>query len=425
MAVKASRRTLHNLLARRVGSVSTFSSVMSNFTQVLQAPADPILGLNEAFAQDPRPHKINLGVGVYKDAHGKTPVLSSVKKAEQLLLTRETSKSYLPIDGSPTYNRCVLELLFGRDAAVLATGRVVSVHTPGGTGALRVAADFLSRQRLTRTIWISCPTWPNHPQIFQAAGLETAEYRYFDATSNALDWENFLADLDTIPAGDAILLHGCCHNPTGVDPSRTQWQEIARRCAARGCIVLFDLAYQGFAEGVREDAACLEAFLDAGCEFFVASSYSKNFGLYNERVGGLSLVLENRTVAQRVLSQIKMVIRANYSNPSSHGGATVATILTDQELRAEWESELAAMRERINGMRRRMVETLQSLGARRDFSFIARQRGMFSFSGLNQDQVQRLKDEFAIYAVGSGRINVAGLTEANLAACCQAIAAVL
>lgn len=398
---------------------------MSNFTHVLQAPADPILGLNEAFAQDPRPHKINLGVGVYKDAHGKTPVLASVKKAEQLLLTRETSKSYLPIDGSPAYNRRVLEMLFGPDAPVLATNRVVSAHTPGGTGALRVAADFLSRQRLTGKIWMSQPTWPNHPQIFQAAGLETATYRYFDAVGHDLAWESFLTDLETIPAGDTILLHGCCHNPTGADPSREQWQEIARRCAARGLIVLLDFAYQGFAEGLREDATCLEAFLAAGCEFLVASSFSKNFGLYNERVGALTLVLKNQEVAQRVLSQVKIAIRANYSNPSSHGGAIVATILTDEALRAEWEGELTAMRERINGMRRQLVETLQALGVSRDFSFIARQRGMFSFSGLNKDQVQRLQDEFAIYAVSSGRINVAGLTASTIPVCCQAIAAVL
>ncbi|MDX2109264.1 MAG: amino acid aminotransferase [Verrucomicrobiota bacterium] len=398
---------------------------MALFNTVAQAPADPILGLNEAFLKDPRTNKINLGVGVFKDASGKTPVLNSVKKAEARILEAEQTKNYLPIDGSPAYNARVLELLFGADSAVTKAGRAVSAHTPGGTGGLRVAADFIKRNNVAKKVWISDPTWPNHPQIFQAAGLDTGTYRYFDASANALDFAGMQSAIEQIPSGDVLLVHGCCHNPTGADPTATQWAAIAEVAKTRNLLVLIDYAYQGFGSGLREDAICLEAFTQAGVEFLVASSFSKNFGLYNERVGAVTAVSNDAETASRVLSQIKAVVRANYSNPSSHGGSIVSTILNDAALRTEWESELTAMRNRINGMRTDLVANLKARGAKRDFSFIAQQKGMFSFSGLTKEQVARIRDEYAIYIVGSGRINVAGLTPANIDRCCEAIVAVL
>lgn len=397
---------------------------MSQFTTLPLAPPDPILGLSEAFAKDPRPGKINLGVGVYKDAHGQTPILATVKKAEQRLLDQEKSKNYLPIDGSPAYNQGVLNLLFEGGAAAMA-GRAVTAHTPGGTGGLRVAADFLAKARPGATVWLSDPTWPNHPQIMAAAGLRTANYPYYNAQANELDWAGWRAGLEKIPNGDIVLLHGCCHNPSGADPSAAQWAEIAGLCQSRQLLPLIDLAYQGFGDGLTEDAVSVRAFEAAGAEFLIASSFSKNFGLYNERVGALTAVLREAETATRVLSQVKVCIRANYSNPSSHGGAIVSTILGDAALRAEWEQELAAMRNRINGMRSLFVAALARHGAKRDFSFLTRQRGMFSFSGLNKDQVGQLRDRHAIYIVGSGRINVAGITESNLDRLSAAIAEIL
>jgi aspartate/tyrosine/aromatic aminotransferase len=395
------------------------------FESIAVAPADPILGLNEAFAKDPNPDKINLGVGVFQDATGTTPILACVKEAERRLVAGETSKGYLAISGSPQYGRLVARLVFGENHPVVTESRVATAHTPGGTGGLRVAADFIKQNLPAVKVWLSEPTWPNHPSVFRAAGVETATYPYFDAVTNGLAFERMIAAIREIPKGDVLLLHGCCHNPTGVDPTAEQWSAIAEVVAESGLLPLVDFAYQGFGTGLVEDAAGLRTLLRPGMELLVVSSFSKNFGLYNERVGAYSLVASTPQAAQAAFSQVKVCIRANYSNPPCHGAAIVTTILADAELRAQWEQELAAMRDRINAMRKRFVAALAAKGIGRDFSFIARQRGMFSFSGLTREQVERLKSEYSIYAVGSGRINVAGMTEANMDRLCSAIADVL
>lgn len=389
------------------------------------APPDAILGLTEAFKQDANPAKMNLGVGVYKDAAGKTPVLASVKEAEKRILADEESKSYLPINGSPAFGAATQELLFGPGHEVVVSGRAVTAQTPGGTGALRVAADFIAQLMPGARVWLSDPTWPNHPQVFGRAGVETRTYPYFDAAANGVAFAEMLAALREIPAGDVVLLHGCCHNPTGVDLSPDQWTQVADVIRAQGLLPLLDFAYQGFAEGLYEDAVGLRALAQPGRELLIASSYSKNFGLYNERVGAFTVVAPSADAAQAVLSQVKKCIRANYSNPPAHGGAIVTAILADPELRSQWEEEVATMRDRINAMRDLFVETLNEMGVEQDFSFIARQRGMFSFSGLTPDQVAALRDDYSIYVVGSGRINVAGMTEENMNYLCGAIADVL
>jgi len=395
------------------------------FENVPLAPPDSILGLTEAFKKDPNPKKINLSVGVYKDEKGETPIFNTVKKAEEKLLQSEKSKSYLSIEGSAEYGRVVRDLIFGEGHEVLSSKRAVTAHTPGGTAALRVAGDFIKCAFPTAKIWMSDPTWPNHPSVFKAAGLEVGTYPYFDSATNSLAFESMLAALKNLNQGDVVLLHGCCHNPTGIDPSRDQWAKIADVIAERKLLPLVDFAYQGLADGMREDAAGVLELCRPGAELLIASSFSKNFGLYNERVGALTAVAATEEAAQRVLSQIKTAIRANYSNPPFHGGAIVATILGDPLLKAEWEQEATEMRDRINTMRKLFVETLRAKGVKGDYSFIIRQRGMFSFSGLNKDQVERLKKEFGIYVVGSGRINVAGMTRTNIETLCEAVAKVL
>ncbi len=395
------------------------------FDSVPLAPPDAILGLTEAFRQDTRPQKINLSVGVYKDSTGQTPIMRSVKLAEERLLREEKTKNYVAIQGADNYTRCVRDLLFPAGHDVVASGRSATVQTPGGTAALRVAADFLQKVLPKSRVWLSEPTWPNHPSIFQAAGREVRTYPYFDSKSNGLDFSAMLTALRQIPEGDVVVLHGCCHNPTGVDPTPEQWSQISQVIADRRLLSLVDFAYQGLAEGMREDAAGLLSLIRPGAELLIASSYSKNFGLYNERVGALTAVCADSAATEPVLSQFKTCIRANYSNPPAHGAAVVVTILEDAELRAEWENEVRAIRERINAMRTLFVKTLEKCGVKRDFSFIARQRGMFSFSGLSPDQVKRLREEYAIYIVGSGRINVAGMAENTMETLCRAIAAVL
>lgn len=395
------------------------------FESISAAPADPILGLADLFRADDRPHKINLGIGVYKDETGKTPVLTSVKKAEQYLLENETTKNYLSIDGLPDFARCTQALLFGNDSPLIAAGRACTAQTPGGTGALRVAADFLATQTSVKRVWVSNPSWPNHKNVFNAAGLEVCEYQYYDAANHTLDFDGMLAALQQAQAGDVVLFHGCCHNPTGIDPTREQWQQLAALSQEKGWLPLFDFAYQGFARGLDEDAEGLRIFAAAHQELLVASSYSKNFGLYNERVGALTLVAASSDVAKTAFSQVKYSIRANYSNPPSHGAAVVATILSNEALRTIWVQELTDMRQRIQRMRQLFVNTLAEKGARQDFSFIIKQNGMFSFSGLTKDQVVRLRDEFGVYAVNSGRVNVAGMTPDNMSALCEAIVAVL
>lgn len=395
------------------------------FASIAQAPPDSILGLTEAFKKDPRPHKINLSVGVYCDESGKTPVLASVKEAERHLLASEVTKGYLPIDGSPQFGQRVQDMIFGPGHEAIVSKRVATAHTPSGTAAVRVAADFIKKNLPNATVWMSEPTWPNHPQIFQAAGLSCKTYPYFDPVTNGLAFDNMLAGLEAITAGDVVLLHGCCHNPSGIDPTPTQWQTIGQVLARRQALPLVDFAYQGFGLGLEEDAASVRELVKSNAEVLIASSYSKNFGLYNERVGALTIVAADTESVGRVLSQVKSVIRANYSSPPAHGGAVVSTILADTSLRSQWEKELADMRKRIHDMRKLFVDTLTQKGIQTDFSFITRQLGMFSFSGLSKAQVDRLKDEYAVYVVGNGRINVAGMTPTNMPVLADAIKAVM
>ena len=395
------------------------------FQAVSTAPPDPILGLSAAFAADPRPTKINLSVGVFQDESGKTPVLATVKEAERRLLGSESTKLYKPIDGDPKFGRRLRELLFGSGHELVDGGRAVTAHTPGGTGALRVASDFLRGQFPELSIWMSDPTWANHGQVFQAAGIKTKSYPYFDKQNNGLAFSAMMEALERIPAGDAVLLHASCHNPCGVDPTPEQWMAIAELLSRRGLFPLVDFAYQGFGATIDKDALSVRTLAAKNEELAICSSCSKNFGLYNERTGALTLVCKTREQAASVQSQVKVCIRANYSNPPAHGAAIVTTILEDAALRADWEKEVDGMREHIAAMRARFVRTLRELGADRDFSFIERQKGMFSFSGLNPEQVERLRSDHAIYIVGSGRINVAGMSERTMPALCQAIVSVL
>ncbi len=395
------------------------------FDKVLAAPADPILGLTEEFKKDTRAEKINLGVGIYKNEEGQTPVLNTVKKAEAVLLENEKTKSYLTIEGTAEYGLAVQKLLFGADAEIVNQKRAKTAQAPGGTGALRVAGEFIKRQLGDVKIWISNPTWANHNGVFSAAGIETAQYSYYNAETKDKDFAGMVADLEKASAGDIVLLHGCCHNPTGIDPTSDEWETLAKLVAEKGLLPLFDFAYQGFAKGVEEDAQGLRTFAKYNKEILVASSFSKNFGLYNERVGAFTLVAENEKVATTAFSQVKSIIRSIYSNPPAHGSAVVTQILGDAALRAEWEAEVAEMRDRIQQMRELFVATLKAEGVDADFSFIERQNGMFSFSGLSKEQVNRLKEEFGIYIVGSGRISVAGMTKSNMGPLCKGIAAVL
>lgn len=395
------------------------------FEQLEMAPPDAILGLTEAFKKDPARDKINLGVGVYKDAQGNTPVLESVKQAEKRLVETEKSKSYLPIPGAPEYGVEVRKLLFGVGHTFVTGGAAVTAHTPGGTGALRVAADFIKRCNPAARVWLSDPTWENHAAVFHAAGIETKTYPYYDQANKRLAFDAMMDALSHAPEGDVVLLHACCHNPSGMDLDAEQWRALAQLTGQRGFLPLIDFAYQGFADGIEEDAAGIRAMCRPGRELIVCSSFSKNFGLYNERVGALTIIGSDATAAEKAFSHVKRCIRTNYSNPPAHGGQIVLTVLCDNGLRSLWEQEVKTMRDRINGMRALFVATLAAKGVKDDFSFIKRQRGMFSFSGLNRDQVATLRDRYAIYIVGSGRINVAGMTEGNMDRLCEAIASVL
>jgi aspartate/tyrosine/aromatic aminotransferase len=397
---------------------------MNQFDLVKAAAADPILGITEAFRADPNPAKVNLGVGVYQDATGASPVLPSVRTAAEALLG-ESSKSYLPISGHPEFLVLGRELVFGTNNEMVQTGRIASVQTPGGTGGLRLCAEFIRRCLGQRTVWLSSPTWDNHQGIFQAADLPIQHYPYYDPVIKGHNLSGMLTVLETIPENDVVLLHACCHNPTGVDPSGEDWETIAKICKARNLMPILDFAYQGFSSGLVSDAVAVRAMAEYGLEFFVCSSFSKNFGLYRERVGALHVVAKNRPEADAVLSQLKALIRTIYSNPPAHGAALVARILADNELRLQWEQELGSMRDRIRAMRAALVDGLAAAGAPGDFSFIKSQRGMFSFSGLQPKTVERLRQQHAIYMVGNGRINVAGLNPDNIATVCKAVAACL
>ncbi len=392
---------------------------------VEQAPADAILGLAVAFNNDPRAEKINLSVGIYQDENGKTPTLAAVREAEKRLAAGPSSKTYLPIPGAAGYLLAVQELAFGAGSEVLTAGRLAGAHTPGGTGGLRVVADFLHKNFPQTTVWLSNPTWPNHQSIFAAAGLATQTYPYFDQATNSLKLDAMLAAIEKMAPGDVILLHGCCHNPTGIDPTPAEWKQIVSLVNKQKVLPFLDFAYQGFGDGLEEDAVGLREFAEAGGEFIVCSSFSKNFGLYRERVGAVAVVCNSAHDVAAVQSQLNQVVRANYSNPPAHGAEIVETILKDPELRPMWEKELTAMRDRINGMRSQLVQVLAAKKVPGDYSFIKDQRGMFSFSGLTKDQVELLRDEYAIYIVGSGRINVAGLTSANIDRVAEAVGSVV
>ncbi len=398
---------------------------MHLFDQVSPAPADPILGLSDTFRADPRPEKVNLTVGVYQDEAGKVPALRSVTEAELRLTKSGRNRSYLPISGLPAFNEKVQALAFGEGSPLLGSGRIASLQTPGGTGALRVAAEFIAQVLNKRSIWVSKPTWANHPAIFARAGFEIHDYPYFDAENHGLNREAFINALKAIPEGDVVLLHGCCHNPTGVDPSAADWEQIAKICRERKLVPIVDFAYQGFDRGLAEDTVAVQAFAAADLEFLVASSFSKNFGLYQERTGALHVVADNSQAAGRVLSQLQVLVRTMYSNPPAYGAHIVATILNSTELRAQWESEVAGMRNRIRSMRELFVQNLKNAGVRKDFDFLLEQNGMFSFSGLKPTEVEQLREEHAVYMIGNGRINVAGITSGNVERLCQAIAKVL
>ncbi len=398
---------------------------LSPFNRIEQAPADPILGLTEAFLADPNPNKVNLGVGVYQDASGKVPVLKAVREAEKRWFEREDSKSYLPIDGAPAYNKAVQTLLFGAGSEVISTGRAVTVQALGGTGALRVGADLLRRFFPDSGVYLSTPSWENHRALFEAAGFPVSQYPYYNPDTHAVEFGQMLDALRAVPEGSIVVLHACCHNPTGVDLTDDQWTQVAEACTAARAIPFLDFAYQGFGAGLEQDAFAVRAFAAAGRPYVVASSFSKSLSLYRERVGAFTLVAEDASEAKRVLSQLKRTIRTNYSSPSSHGAQAAAMVLTEPDLRPIWEQELTEMRERIVAMRARFVQELRDLQVSRDFGFIAQQRGMFSFSGIDLEAVRRLRSEFGIYAVDSGRICVAALNERNLPAVCRAIAAVV
>jgi aromatic-amino-acid transaminase len=396
----------------------------SPFSEVTLAPADPILGLNEAFQADPNPKKVNLGVGVYQNGQGKVPVLAVVREAERRWYEKEDSKAYLPIDGLASYRQEVQNLLFGRESPLLRDGRVVTAQALGGTGALKVGADFLRRFLPNSELYISQPSWENHRALFEAAGFAVKEYAYYSPELHGLDFPAMRESLKRIPSRSVVLFHACCHNPTGADLTPAQWHEVVGICKERALVPFVDFAYQGFADGIDEDAASVRAFADAGLAFVVASSFSKSFSLYRERVGAVCFVASDADEAKRVTSQMKRVIRTNYSNPSSHGGQVVAMVLADPELRKRWQAEVKEMRERIQAMRELFVRRLAERGIKRDFSFIAKQKGMFSYSGLDLASVRRLRSEFGLYIVDSGRICVAAMNEKNIEPITEAIAAV-
>ncbi len=383
------------------------------FDRIEAAPADPILGISEAFKKDPRADKINLSVGVYKNENGETEILKCVKKAEKILLDSENTKSYLPISGLPEYGRFARDLIFGHGHEYVDGGKAVSVHCPGGTGALRIGCDFIHQQNVATTVWISDPTWANHYQIAQSAGLKFEKYPYYDRVNHSLAFDRMMDTLSQAKEGDVVILHGCCHNPTGIDPTVEQWETIAKFLEEKKLLPFIDFAYQGFGRGIEEDAQGLRIIASHCKELLIASSFSKNFGLYNERVGVLTVVTESKEVADKVFSQLKISVRTAISNPPAHGEKIVTTILADAALRQEWEDELKVMRDRILEMRKLLVEKLNAAGAG-DYGFIAEQNGMFSFSGLDKEQVAALKEEFGIYIVGSGRICVAGINHQNI-----------
>ena len=398
----------------------------STFLSAIEmAPRDPILGLSEAFNADPNPLKINLGVGVYYGEDGKVPLLNCVRKAEATLSEKFSPRTYLPIEGLAAYDNAVQALVFGADSAVIQEKRAITAQAIGGTGALKLGADFLKRFSPNSTVYISDPSWENHRALFEAAGFTVKNYPYYDPSTRGVDFDSMLSTLQSLAAGSVVVLHACCHNPTGADLSQAQWGQVIETVTQRGLIPFLDMAYQGFGDGIEQDGTVVRRFTDAGGPLFVSNSFSKSFSLYGERVGALSIVAVSADEANRALSQLKRVVRTNYSNPPMHGGQVVAIALADPALRIMWEEELAGMRLRIREMRELMVKKLKEKAPAHDFDFVSKQRGMFSYSGLTKAQVERLRNEFSIYAVDTGRICVAPLNHQNIDRVVDAIAAVL
>ncbi len=398
---------------------------MSLFSAVEMAPRDPILGLNEQFAADTNPNKVNLGVGVYYDDAGKLPLLKCVQAAEAQIMGTPKARGYLPIDGIAAYDGAVKGLVFGSDGDVVTSDRVATIQAIGGTGGLKVGADFLRRMGTSKQVLISDPSWENHRALFTAAGFDVDTYPYYDAANRGINFDGMLARLNSAEAGTIVVLHACCHNPTGYDIDPIQWDQVVASVKARNLTAFLDMAYQGFGFGIQEDGAVIQKFVDAGLSFLVSTSFSKSFSLYGERVGALSVLCESKDEAAKVLSQLKIAIRTNYSNPPIHGGSVVATVLGTPELRAQWEQELAEMRDRIKVMRQTLVDGLKAAGVQADMSFITKQIGMFSYSGLTKDQMVRLRNEFGVYGTDTGRMCVAAMNSQNIDYICKAVAAVL
>lgn len=398
---------------------------MSFLSAVPMAPRDPILGLNEQFNADSNPSKVNLGVGVYFDENGKLPLLKCVQAAEAQLMATPKPRGYLPIDGIAAYDGAVKGLVFGNDSDVVQSSRVATVQSIGGTGGLKVGADFLKSTQPNAKVLISDPSWENHRAIFTQAGFQVDTYPYYDAANRGINFQGMLDKLNASEAGTIVVLHACCHNPTGYDLSHDQWTQIIEVVKAKGLIAFLDMAYQGFAEGIAEDGAVVNRFVDAGLPILVSTSFSKSFSLYGERVGAISVVCASQDEAARVLSQLKIMVRTNYSNPPIHGGSIVATVLGTPELRTLWEEELAGMRDRIKAMRVALSDGLKAAGVAQDVSYITQQVGMFSYSGLSKPQMERLRGEFGVYGVDSGRICVAALNLHNIGHVCASMATVM
>ena len=398
---------------------------MSLFTAVEMAPRDPILGLNEQFAADTNPNKVNLGVGVYFDDNGKLPLLECVQSAEKAMMDKPSARGYLPIDGIAAYDAAVKSLVFGADSEPVTSGRVATVQGIGGTGGLKIGADFLKKVSPNAKVMISDPSWENHRALFTNAGFQVDSYAYYDAEKRGVNFDGMLASLNAAAAGTIVVLHACCHNPTGYDITAAQWDQVIAVVKAKSLTPFLDMAYQGFGHGIQEDGAVIGKFVAAGLNFLVSTSFSKSFSLYGERVGALSVVCIDKEECGRVLSQLKIVIRSNYSTPPIHGGAVVAAVLANPEWRATWENELTEMRVRIKAMRQKLVDGLKAAGVKQDMSFITTQIGMFSYSGLNKDQMVRLRSEFGVYGTDTGRMCVAALNTKNIDYVCQAIAKVV
>ena len=395
------------------------------FNNLKMLPPDPVFGLSEQFAKDERSDKVNLTIGIYKNNDGVTPIFEAVHKAEELLLKDERSKSYLSIEGDPLYRKLSQQLIFGNNSNLVLDKKVQSIQTPGGTGAIKVFADFIFEKFSSSTIWISNPTWGNHLSIFKNSGLKTNYYRYFDKSNQSLDFEGFKNDLKQSKPNDVVVLHACCHNPTGVDLNLNQWEELADICCKKELIPLFDMAYQGFGDNLESDTFGIKIFEKKLNTFFLANSFSKNFGLYNERIGALHIISQNKDMSETILTNIQPIVRSNYSNPPFHGAGIITEILSDNVLKNSWMNELSSMRKRIHSMRTLLLEQLSRKQNKVDFDYIINQKGMFSIIDLDEKQVTRLKEEFGVYLLKSGRINIAGLNDSNIQYVADSISSVL